>query len=103
MIWPLKRKKKNDKALVGDQTPNMDEVWPTFGRDKCDNCPQDAKVRVFIIHQGLVLDFCGHHFRKHEKRFHELGYIWIDGRKTRDKFSSTKKDIHAGSWHGTFG
>lgn len=103
MKWPIRRKNRSQKAIVGDQTPAILDVWPTFGYDRCDNCLQNAKVRVLILHQGLVLDFCGHHFRKHEKKFEELGYIWIDGRKTRDKFSKTEKDIHAGSWQGTFG
>jgi hypothetical protein len=76
-----------------DERPNLADLWPSFESDKCDVCPSPAKVRVFIPHSASVLDFCGHHFRKNHKKFDELGYMWIDGRRTHEKFTKTLQDI----------
>lgn len=102
MKWK-KRKDKPQTVKIDSETKFLMDVWPTFGHDMCDACPQLAKVRVFVPHVALVLDFCSHHFRKHEKDFSEKGYLWIDGRKNHDKFVKTERDIHVERWVGTFG
>jgi hypothetical protein len=90
LFW---KKKKAKKQVSTDERPVFAEIWPTFEKDRCDNCSSQAKVRVFIPHVAQVLDFCGHHFRKHEKKFHELGYMWVDGRTKKEKFAETLQDI----------
>lgn len=34
--------------------------------DRCDRCGAQAYVRVQLPISGLILDFCAHHFRRHE-------------------------------------
>lgn len=91
--WPWEKPKTANVVKSGDDLPNLKDIWPTFGTDKCDRCPSYAKVRVLVTHVGLVIDFCGHHFRKHHKEFDKKGYTWIDGRSEKERFSRTMQDI----------
>ena len=34
--------------------------------DRCDRCAAQAYVRVQLPISGATLDFCAHHFRRHE-------------------------------------
>lgn len=34
--------------------------------DRCDRCPAQAMVRVQMPISGCLLDFCAHHFQRHE-------------------------------------
>lgn len=90
MKWPWQKQKVVPKK---DESLKVADIWPTFGRDKCDKCPSQAKVRVFIPHTAMILDFCAHHFRKNHKKFDELGYMWIDARHEKEKFTKTLQDI----------
>jgi hypothetical protein len=92
MRWHKKRQ-ESKKSFQKDERPVLAEIWPTFGSDKCDTCPAEARVRVLVPHVARVLDFCGHHFRKNRKKFEDLGYMWIDGRTEKEKFTKTLQDI----------
>jgi hypothetical protein len=39
--------------------------------DRCDRCPAQAYVRVFL-EGGSTLQFCGHHFHAHEERLRAI-------------------------------
>lgn len=93
MKWPWLASNKAKVVKSGDESPFLADVWPTLGSDKCDRCPSYAKVRILIPHSGLVIDLCAHHFRKNSKHFDEKGYIWIDGRSEKEKFTKTLQDI----------
>lgn len=73
----------------------MDELWPGQDSDTCDRCPAPAKIRVFITHTALTIDLCAHHFRQNEAELTEKGYMWIDGRSKKEKFTKTLQDITA--------
>lgn len=91
--WPWQGDKQAKVVKTGDEVPALNDIWPTLGSDKCDRCEGYAKVRVLIPHSALVIDLCGHHFRRNHKHFEKLGYIWIDGRTEKEKFSKTLHDI----------
>lgn len=93
MKWLWQKEKKAKIVKTGGEIPVLTDVWPSLGSDKCDNCPSYAKVRVLIPHSALVIDFCAHHFRKHRRHLDEKGYIWIDGRSEKEKFTKTHQDI----------
>lgn len=46
--------------------------------DRCDRCGAQAFVRVKMM--AGELDFCGHHYTKHEKKLVEESYEVIDER-----------------------
>ena len=61
----------------------------------CDDaCPARARFRVHVAF-GKVLDFCGHHFRKHALTFMARGYGWSD--------LNEAPDVARTEWKGTFG
>lgn len=45
----------------------LDAPPATFtAHDRCDSCGAAAATRVTFIDSGFDLQFCGHHFNKHE-------------------------------------
>jgi hypothetical protein len=93
MRWPRRGSKKAETVKTGGEKPVLMDVWPSLGSDKCDRCPSYAKVRILVPHSGLVIDLCAHHFRRNRAHFDEKGYIWIDGRSEKEKFTQTHLDI----------
>lgn len=91
--WPWSKPEAAKVVKTGNEIPAIMDIWPGLGSDKCDRCPSYAKVRVLVPHSALVIDLCAHHFRKNRSHFDEKGYIWIDGRTEKEKFTKTHQDI----------
>lgn len=50
--------------------------------DRCDRCGPAARSYVVVIVGGRRLDFCGHHFTKHEREIRKVASRVLDERHT---------------------
>lgn len=67
-------------------------IPPMDARDRCDSCQSRSYVAV-TLKSGGRLDFCKHHFDKHEKA---LLPIIVDMRDQREQLSAPKEStVHA--------
>lgn len=49
-------------------------------RDRCDACGPAARSYVVAIVNSVRLDFCGHHFTKHESKIRAVATRVLDHR-----------------------
>lgn len=68
-------------TAVKDPVP-ADAFGPLDSSVRCDRCGAQAYVRVRIAKSGLGLDFCKHHYDKHEPEVRKVTDAIMDRRQT---------------------
>lgn len=66
-----------DSVIEPVSQPEKD--WVLTGLDRCDVCGAQAYVRVTGVTGSL--DFCGHHYTKHEQKLSAFAFDIIDERE----------------------
>lgn len=55
-----------------------DKQWVLSATDRCDYCGAQAYVRVTGV--TGILDFCGHHYNRHQDKLESFSFETIDER-----------------------
>jgi hypothetical protein len=56
-----------------------EKEWLLTGNDRCDSCGAQAYVRVTGV--TGILDFCGHHYTRHQAKLESFAFEIIDERE----------------------